>query len=63
MKKVLIDTDNFLKPETCLKCPFLKISNYDPECKLLEYNVYDDIMMNTVHEYCPLKEVEVNENN
>lgn len=63
MKRVLIDTDEFLLPNSCIRCPFVKINQYDPECSLLGYIVRDEITMDIRHTYCPLKEVEVNENN
>lgn len=63
MKRVIINTDNFIKPDKCLNCPFVKINQYDPECSLLGYIVYNEIMMDTIHDYCPLKEIEVYDEN
>lgn len=63
MSKVLIDTEDFILPEKCSRCPFLNINQYDPRCKLTDYIVETELEFATKHEYCPLKEIEYNENN
>lgn len=63
MSKVLIDTEDFILPEKCSRCLFLCISEYEPSCKLTGDIVETEIEFATKHEHCPLKEVELDENN
>lgn len=63
MSKVLIDTEDFILPEKCSRCLFLNINEYEPRCKLTDYIVETELEFSTKHECCPLKEVELDENN
>lgn len=61
MKRILINTDNFLLPEKCSRCPFILLEQYGAYCRLTEYNIDREFENGTKHTYCPLKEVEYNE--